>query len=193
MPNDKAIAAGAPQLEIRHVHAPPLSSGAQACMFTPRCPACALESDCLLTSPSGASILAVLRVGGWMIKFGKSERLWRPLIAIVVAYAVAAQSLLIVLGGFSTLAQASPGASAFELCHHDTDAPGQPAGLPDHPCNHCISCFAGSHHATLGSSAVLLQRMDVAAIDAPWIPGGGRLPRLSAHSIASARGPPIGA
>lgn len=129
-----------------------------------------------------------------MIKFGKSERLWRPLIAIVVAYAVAAQSLLIVLGGFSTLAQASPVASAFELCHHDADAPGQPAGAPGHPgCSHCIFCFAGSHHAALGSSPVLLQRKDVAAIDAPWVPGGDRLPRLSAHSIASARGPPIGA
>jgi hypothetical protein len=129
-----------------------------------------------------------------MIKFGKSERLWRSLIGIVVAFAVAAQSLLIVLGGFSTLAQASPAASTFEICHHDAEAPGLPAEAPSHPgCSHCIFCFAGSHHAALGWSPVLLQRMDVAAIDAPWVPHRDRLPGLSAHSIASARGPPIGA
>jgi hypothetical protein len=129
-----------------------------------------------------------------MIKFCKSERLWRPLIGLVVAYAIATQSLLIVLGGFSTLAQTNPAASTFEICHHDADAPGLPAGAPGHPaCSLCIFCFAGSHHAALGASAVLLQPMEVLAIDAPWVPHGDRLPRLSAHSIASARGPPNGA
>jgi hypothetical protein len=130
-----------------------------------------------------------------MIKFRKLERLWRPLIGVIVAYAVAAQSLLIVLGGFPALAQADPAAPAFELCHNDADTPGLPTGTPVHPgCSHCIFCFAGSHHASLGSSSPdLLHRVDLVAIDAPWIPDGDPLPRLSAHSIASARGPPIGA
>jgi hypothetical protein len=35
-----------------------------------------------------------------------SKRLWRPLIGVFVAYAVGAQSLLIVLGGFSFPANA---------------------------------------------------------------------------------------
>ena len=41
--------------------------------------------------------------------FGRNgfRRLWRPFIGIVIAYAVAAQGLLIVLGGFSALAQAA--------------------------------------------------------------------------------------
>ena len=47
------------------------------------------------------------------------KRFGRPLIGVVVAYAVAAQSLLIVLGGFSLPAQADDGAPAFELCLHD--------------------------------------------------------------------------
>jgi hypothetical protein len=129
-----------------------------------------------------------------MIKSSKSVRRWRSLISIAVAYAIAAQSLLIVLGGFSTLAQANPASLTFELCHHDAKAPGLPVEAPSHPgCSHCIFCFAGSHHAALGSSAVVLQRMDVAAVDAPWVPHGDKPPRRSAHSIASARGPPIGA
>jgi hypothetical protein len=113
---------------------------------------------------------------------------------VIVAFAVAAQSLLIVLGGFSTLAQADPAPLAFELCHHDADTPSLPTGAPVHRgCSHCIFCFAGSHHATLGSSPDLVHHVDLVAIDAPWIPDGDPLPRLSAHSIASARGPPIGA
>lgn len=130
-----------------------------------------------------------------MRKLGSThDRFWRPLIGIVVAYAIAAQSLLIVLGGFSALAQADTAAPAFELCHHDADAPGLPAGAPGHPaCNHCIFCFAGAHHAVIGQSPTLFRKLEAAAIDAPWVADKSRQPRLSAHSIASPRGPPIGA
>lgn len=139
-------------------------------------------------------MLTALRVGCRMTKFPKLKRLWRPLIGVIVAYAVAAQSLLIVLGGFPALAQADPVAPAFELCHHDADTPGLPTGAPVHPgCSHCIFCFAGSNHAALGSSPELLHRVALVAIDALWVPDGNPPPRLSAHSIASARGPPIGA
>ena len=51
--------------------------------------------------------------GRAMFKRGMKQ-LWRPLIGIVVAYAVAAQSLLIVLGGFSLATRAdtaTPGGS----------------------------------------------------------------------------------
>jgi hypothetical protein len=124
----------------------------------------------------------------------KAKRLWRSLVGIVAAYAVAAQSLLIVLGGFSALAQADPAAQALELCHHDADAPGLPAGAPGHPaCNHCILCFAGSDHAVIRPSSTLLHRVDVAVIDAPWVANKGSLTRPSAHSIANPRGPPIAA
>ncbi len=74
----------------------------------------------------------------------KSQRFLRPLIGIVVAYAVAAQSLLIALGGFSLPGNVGEEAPAFELCLHDAqDAPELPAGNPDHSgCTHCIFCFA---------------------------------------------------
>jgi hypothetical protein len=131
-----------------------------------------------------------------MFKSGiKSKRLWRPLIGVVVAYAVAAQSLLVVLGGFSLPAQARDGAPAFELCLHDGQtAPDLPAGNPGHSgCTHCIFCFAGSHHAVVGAPPVVVQPVYVEIIQARWAADKHALPHFPAHSIASPRGPPLGA
>ncbi|MGD0421503.1 MAG: hypothetical protein ABSA68_18290 [Xanthobacteraceae bacterium] len=121
------------------------------------------------------------------------KQFWRPLIGVVVAYAVAAQSLLIALGGFSLPAHADVAVPGFELCLHDSQgAPALPAEAPAHPgCSHCIFCFVGSHHALIGSPPVLFSRVDVAVIDAPWVADKHSLPRLSAYSIASPRGPPL--
>jgi hypothetical protein len=131
--------------------------------------------------------------GGLM--FGRNKvfrRLWRPFIGIAVAYAVAAQSLLIVLGGFSALAQTDTAAPAFELCHHDTGGPSLPAPIPGHPgCSHCIFCFAGSHHAVMGSPPSLFKRLAVVVIETTVVVDRRDLPDLSAHSIASPRGPPL--
>jgi hypothetical protein len=136
-------------------------------------------------------MLMALRVGGRMAKFRKSERLWRPLIGIVVAYAVAAQSLLIAIGGFQLIAHAND-APAFELCVHEAQGAPPPAGIPSHPgCSHCIFCFAGSHHAVIGSSPVLLTRVYVTVVDGARPVAAQIPPRLSAHSIASPRGPPL--
>jgi hypothetical protein len=131
-----------------------------------------------------------------MIRFGKvSKRLWRPLIGVVVAYAVAAQSLLIALGGFTLPAHAGNEPPAFELCLHDGQAvPNLPAGIPGHPgCSHCIFCFAGSHHALIGSPPYLFHRVEVEIIGTLRAADKHCLPRLSAYSIASPRGPPLGA
>jgi hypothetical protein len=118
---------------------------------------------------------------------------WRPLIGVVVAYAVAAQSLLIALGGFSLPTHADAATSGFELCLHDSQgAPALPAEAPAHPgCSHCIFCFAGSHHALIGSPPVLFSRVDVAVIDVPLAADKHGPPRLSAYTIASPRGPPL--
>jgi hypothetical protein len=62
----------------------------------------------------------------------KSKRFLRPLIGVVVAYAVAAQSLLIALGGFALPAHANADPAAFELCLHDAQGEGDlPAGTRD--------------------------------------------------------------
>ena len=119
----------------------------------------------------------------------RSKRWWRPLIGVVVAYAVAAQSLLIALGGFALPAQASESAPAIELClHGGQGAPDLPAGNP----SHCIFCFAESHHALIGSPPVF-SSCDFEIIATAWVADKRGLPRLPAYSIASPRGPPLGA
>ena len=127
--------------------------------------------------------------------FGKNPILrlnWRALIAVVVAYAIAAQSLLIVLGGFSAAARAETATSSFEICRHDPGAPGLPADVPGHPnCTHCIFCFAGSHHAVMGTPPSLFARFDAVPIKVAALFRRPILPDLSAHSIASPRGPPL--
>jgi hypothetical protein len=118
---------------------------------------------------------------------------WRPLIGVVVAYAVAAQSLLIALGGFSLPTHADAATPGFELCLHDSQsAPALPAEAPAHPgCSHCIFCFTGAHPALIGEPPVLFARVDVKIIDAPAVADRPGPPLLSAYTIASPRGPPL--
>ncbi len=121
-----------------------------------------------------------------------SRRCWRTLIAVVVAYAVAVQSLLIALGGFALAAPASDAPAAFELCLHDGGAaPALPAGAPTHvPCTHCIFCFAGANHAVLGSPTAPVHSAHFAIVQIRWTADRYCPPRISDHSIASPRGPP---
>ena len=131
-----------------------------------------------------------------LIKLGIGpKRFWRPLVGVVAAYAIAAQALLIALGGFSLQAQAHDGAPGFELCLHDSQAvPDQPAGGAGHyGCTHCIFCFAGSHHAVVAAPLGVFHRAYVEIVEAPWAADMRALPLPPAHSIASPRGPPLGA
>src|ERR1700720_1938223 len=50
------------------------------------------------------------------------KRLWRPFLGVVVAYAVAIQSLLLVLGGFAPAAQIDSAVTGLELCHQHPNA-----------------------------------------------------------------------
>ena len=122
-----------------------------------------------------------------------SKLLGRPLLGIVVAYAVAAQSLLVAFGGFALATPVDAGAPAFELCLHDGQAaPGSSDEAPSHPgCTHCIFCFAGSHHAAAAAPPALFHRIDAEFIDITWIRDRRALPRFSAYSIAHPRGPPL--
>lgn len=122
-----------------------------------------------------------------------SRGFWRPLIGVVVGYAVAAQSLLIALGGFAVPAHSGDVGPAFVLCLHGGQrAPESPARNPDHSqCTHCIFCFAESHHALTGSPPVLFHRVAVETSDVTWAADKHCVPHLSAYSIASPRGPPL--
>jgi hypothetical protein len=120
-------------------------------------------------------------------------RFGRSLVTIVAAYAIAIQSLLIAVGGFSLPADAGQDAPAFELCLHDASgAPTLPADKSDlSGCTHCIFCFAGAHHAVVGAGPADFHRIHVAVVVVPWRGDTSSLVRLTRHIIAGPRGPPF--
>lgn len=126
---------------------------------------------------------------------GLGARFWRSLLSVIVAYAVAIQSILIAVAGFSMPADAAQNAPAFELCLHDASgAPQLPADNPDHSgCTHCIFCFAGAHHAVIGGVPAVFHRVNVALAVVPWRRDRSGLTRLSRYTIANPRGPPFSA
>jgi hypothetical protein len=127
---------------------------------------------------------------------GIGARLWRPLLGVAIAHAVAIQSLLIAIAGFSLPAGPGQNAPAFELCLHDTSgAPSVPADKPDlSGCTHCIFCFAGAHHAVIGTAAAaVFHRVNVAMAAVPLLDDGSGPRRLARYTIASPRGPPLSA
>jgi hypothetical protein len=123
----------------------------------------------------------------------KAKRLWRSLVGVVAAYAVAAQTLLVALGGFSP-ADIDQNTPVFELCHDASATPERPSSNPDYlVCAHCIFCFAGAHQAVIGGSNALLHRIDFEILAVASVAYESALPDTPSHSIASPRGPPLGA
>ena len=122
----------------------------------------------------------------------RPRRVWRPFIGIVVAYAVAIQSLLIALGGFALAAPANDAPPAFELCLHRSDgAAALPAGAPTQaPCSHCVFCFAGANHAVIASPTALVHTARFEIVKISWTADKQCPPCIADHSIASPRGPP---
>jgi hypothetical protein len=120
---------------------------------------------------------------------------WRRLLALVLVHAVAVQALLVALGGFSLTANADQSPPAFELCSHGTDGTAQsPAKNPDHSaCTHCILCFAGVHHAVIGTAPAVFRRVNVAIVVVPSLDDASGPKRLTRYTIASPRGPPLSA
>ena len=128
-----------------------------------------------------------------MIGLGcKGTHFWRALLSVVVAYLVAIQTLLIAVAGFSLSADAGQNASAFELCLHDVSStPEVPSKPNPSDCTHCIFCFAGAHHAVIGTAPAIFHRVNVAMVVAPWLGDGSGLTRQTRYTIASPRGPPF--
>jgi hypothetical protein len=120
-----------------------------------------------------------------------ATRYWRALLSVIVAYAVAVQSLLIAVGGSSLPADAGQNTPALELCVHGASgAPEMPAS--DHD-QHCIFCFAGAHHAVIGTAPAVFHRVNVATVMVPRLGDTSGLRRLTRYTIANPRGPPLSA
>jgi hypothetical protein len=120
---------------------------------------------------------------------------WCRLVAVVLAHAVAVQALLVGLGGFSFAPNADQSVLAYELCSHSADGETQsPIKIPDHSgCTHCIFCFAGPHHAVIGAAPAVFHRVYVAVLVARWLDDTFGLRRITRHTIANPRGPPLDA
>jgi hypothetical protein len=121
------------------------------------------------------------------------RRIGRSLLSVVVAYAIAAQSLLIAIGGFSQPADAGLNGPAFALClHASSGAEKLPASDPSQSgCTHCIFCFAGAHHTLAGAAPVFFGRVALAATIVPWLGHERDGVRIVRHTIAIPRGPPV--
>jgi len=120
------------------------------------------------------------------------QRSWRPLIAVIVAYALAAQAVFLSFGG---LAIAAPNdGPAFTLCLHDNNgAPVAPSDKPDQSgyCSHCIFCFADAHHV-LPADALTVVRHLYAGRPVDLRTTATRPHVLQPrYSIAKPRGPPL--
>jgi hypothetical protein len=136
----------------------------------------------------------IRRVGTAMGELGGMKtRIGRSLLSVVVAYAIAVQSLLIAIAGFSLPADADLNAPAFALCLHDSSgAEKLPAGDSDRSgCTHCIFCFAGAHHALAGAAPVFFGRLRIAAVTVPWLGYERSVAQLFRYIIANPRGPPV--
>jgi hypothetical protein len=126
---------------------------------------------------------------------GIGARVWRSLLSVAVAYAVTIQSLMIAVAGFSLPVGVGQNGPAFELCLHDASgAPALPADKPDLPgCTHCVFCFAGAHHAVLGTASAVFHRANMALVVLPWRGHAPPPRRLVRYTIAPPRGPPLDA
>jgi hypothetical protein len=122
-------------------------------------------------------------------------RHWRALLSVVVACAVAVQSALIAVAGFSVPVGVDPNTPGFELCLHDTSgAPELPAGKPDlSGYTHCIFCIAGAHDVVIGTAPAFFHRVIISMVVVPWFGDTSGLRRLTRYTIASPRGPPFSA
>jgi hypothetical protein len=126
----------------------------------------------------------------------RSKRLWRSLLGVLVAYAVAAHSLLITLGGFAPSAHVNAAPSTFDLCLHDgQDGSELPTSNPDRHggYTHCFFCLAGCDHPVMSPPPVVYHRTFVKGVEVPLLRACERLPQLFAYAIANPRGPPLGA
>jgi hypothetical protein len=136
----------------------------------------------------------IRRAGTAMSELGSMKtRIGRSLLSVIVAYAIAVQSLLIAIGGFSLPADAGADAPAFALCLHDSSgAEKLPAGNPDHSgCTHCIFCFAGAHHAVVSAAPMFFGRVEIAAVVVSWLGHERSVARHFRYIIANPRGPPV--
>ena len=116
----------------------------------------------------------------------------RPLVGIVVAYAIVINAFASVAPDLHAAGGNDPGL-AFELCTHDAQggrtSPGEPA---DRSCvQHCLLCLANLNFALLAPDGSAARAVAFEAQMVSWRLNQSHAPQTSRYAIARPRGPPI--
>ena len=110
----------------------------------------------------------------------------RRIVALVAAYAVALQTLLV---AFMPVALAVPADSFAVLCSHDADGSGQPA-QHDPPCAAMCAAMgqgiAGPLPSAMAVSVAVPQSIAALIPASDWVP-----PQIAATDSHAPRGPPL--
>jgi hypothetical protein len=125
---------------------------------------------------------------------GRWRWLSRPLVSIVVAYALVVQV-------FVAAAISRPAADPLDqqfaaaLCAHDSHgAPVSPGDAPDQACiEHCLGCFAGLNLALIEPDSSAFRAIEFVGAPVTWRADRSAPSRLARFAIAKPRGPPSGA
>jgi hypothetical protein len=128
---------------------------------------------------------------GWGLR-----RFWRRLVGAAAIYALVMQPLLLgVIGTQIANASAVEGFSLSQLCLHNPDgSPLAPADQTKHPAhNHCLLCFTGAFHLLDAAGQVTVSSASLEFSKVKQSAHPLRLSSFSRYSVASPRGPPLGA
>jgi hypothetical protein len=127
----------------------------------------------------------------------RRDRAGRSVIAILAAYALIIESLLVGMVGATVAARAASGTAppGHELCLRQADdtAP-VPSDIPvDHSsCTaHCLACVAGGHAFALVLRTVSLDQLSIAADAVQWAAPDGPVSWPVRNLNARPRGPPL--
>jgi hypothetical protein len=117
----------------------------------------------------------------------------RPLVGIVVAYAIVINAFASVARDLHAAAGGNDPGSAFELCTHDAQggrtSPGEPA---DRSClQHCLLCLANLSFAFVAPNGSIAREVAFEAQLVSWRVDHSHPPQSSPYAIARPRGPPL--
>lgn len=122
---------------------------------------------------------------------------WRPALALVAAYALVLQTLLLGMAGAAQAARAVDGTADSIIClTHDGLATPAPSNVPDAHTGcgeHCVLCAGGLHAVGLPPLGASLGRVIATGEAVRWHRPDWLAPAPSVDPVAHPRGPPLAA
>lgn len=122
---------------------------------------------------------------------------WRPALALVAAYALVLQTLLLGMVGATQAARAADGTADSIIClTHEGLATPAPSNVPDAHTGcgeHCVLCAGGLHAVTLPLLGASLGLVSVTGEAVRWHRPDWLAPAPSDNPVAQPRGPPLAA